>query len=97
MKKTFDNLYLGITFGMLAPLLAFLLYYLYDFRFMSLKIFWGYLQANSLFTADLKRCVIANLAVFFLFIYTERLKSARGVLLSTFIYAGIIAYLTFLA
>jgi hypothetical protein len=96
MKRKFDNLYLGLACGLLAPLLAFFIYYLYDFRFMSPKIFFGYMQANSLFTANLKRCVIANLAVFFLFIYTEQMKSARGVLLSTFIYAGIIAYLTFL-
>jgi hypothetical protein len=97
MKRKFDNLYLGLSAGLLTPLIAFYIYYLYDFRFMSMKVFFGYLQTNSLFTSDLKRCVIANLASFFLFIYTERMKSARGVLLSTFIYAAVIAYLTFLS
>ncbi len=97
MKGKFDHLYWGVAAGVITPLIAFFIYYLYDFRFMSLSSFMGYLKYNGLFTTDLKRSVIANLVPFFLFIYTERMKSARGVLLSMFVYAALIGYLTFLA
>jgi hypothetical protein len=97
MKKRFDNLYLGLAIGMLFPVLAYFVYYLYDFRFMSLKEFIGHQTYNSLLLDNFKRCLIANLAPFFGFIYTERMKSARGVLFSMFIYGAMLAYFVFIA
>ncbi len=97
MKKRFDNLYLGLGVGMLVPVLAYFAYYLYAFRFMSLKTFIGHQTYNSVLLDNFKRCLIANLLPFFGFIYTERMKSAQGVLLSMFIYGGVIAYFVFIA
>lgn len=38
-------------------------------------------------------CVIPNLGVFYLFINRYKIKTGRGVILSTFLYAGLILYL----
>jgi len=97
MKRRFDNLYLGLGVGVLIPIIALFLYYLYDFRFMPISNFLEWTRRNDMFTPYMKRCVIANLAPFFFFIYTERMQSGRGVLFSMFIWAAFIGYLTYLA
>jgi hypothetical protein len=96
MKRKFDHPLLGLACGILAPVLTFYIYFLYNYRFMGFYRFLEYLSMGNIFGPTLSLCVISNLAVFFIFIYTERMKSARGVLLSTFLYAGLIAYIKFI-
>jgi hypothetical protein len=95
MKRRFDHPLLGLACGLFAPVLTFYIYYLYNYRHMGFFRFYEYLTMGNIFGPTLSLCVISNLAVFFFFIYTERMKSARGVLLSTFFYAGLIAYIKY--
>lgn len=51
-----------------------------------------YLNGGGTFLPILSLCVIPNLLTFFIFIWTKRDKSAKGVLMATFafaIYVGI--------
>ncbi len=97
MKGRADHLYLGLAIGILFPFIAYFIYYLYGYRFMSIPVFIGHQKYNGLLLSNIRLCMIANLVPFFLFIYTERMKSARGILFSMFIWAGILGYLTYLA
>lgn len=97
MKK-FDNLLLGIVLGLLTPL--FTLFMFYMFTYSSQTSFGGfveYFEKFHNFVPALSLCVISNLAVFFLFIWTERYNSARGVVFATLAYAVWVAYRKFLA
>ncbi len=86
-KPKYDSVILGTVIGLLLPSLTFLGYYLIKYRAMSLPAFLHYLTAGEIFLPILSLCVVPNLLIFFIFIWTKRDKSARGVLQATFIYA----------
>lgn len=54
---------------------------------MYFPAFIRYLYGGDTFLPILSLCVVPNLLIFFTFIWTNRDKSARGVLLATIIYA----------
>jgi hypothetical protein len=97
MKKRFDNLYIGLGIGMLFPVVAYFVYYLYGFHFMPIKVFLQHQTYNGILLNNFKLCLIANLIPFFGCIYTERMQSARGILFSMFLYGGMVAYFAFIA
>ena len=90
MAKKFDSIVLGLVLGLIFPLVATILY--------QKIMFPGYEYDDFLFRAFLigvhikviSVCVFPNLLIFFVFIWTNRLKSSRGVLLATLIYALVI-------
>lgn len=85
-KKTFDVMWLGTFLGMLVPLLSLIVVYLTKFsKLTSLTNYFRFLIENNGFAQLLSLCALPNLLVFFIFIWTDRLRSARGVVLSTFI------------
>lgn len=85
-KKTFDVMWLGTFLGMLVPLLSLIVVYLTKFsKLTSLTNYFRFLIENNGFPQLLSLCALPNLLVFFIFIWTDRLRSARGVVLSTFI------------
>lgn len=97
VKKKFDNVWLGTVVGLSAPLLTLFLFYLVRFNHLSFSEFYArILIANGIVTPSISLCVIVNLLVFFLFIWSNRNYSARGVLLSTMIYAGYVVYQKFI-
>jgi hypothetical protein len=87
----YDNVKLGAALGMLAPLFTFLVYYLIFHSSMTLDNFLDYLKTGQIFVSTLSLCVISNLLLFFIFIWTNKDKSARGVVMATFIYAIYVA------
>lgn len=96
-RQKFDNSWLGFTSGMLAPMFTLYIFYLVKYSHMSFyKFYLDVLFANNIVTASVSLCVITNLLVFFIFIWTNRNFSARGVLLSTMIYAGYVVYQKYL-
>jgi hypothetical protein len=97
VKKTFDNVWLGAFAGLIAPVFAMFLFYLIRFNHLTFTQFYErILQANGIVTPSISLCVIINLLVFFLFIWSNRNYSARGVLLSTMVYAGYVVYQKFI-
>lgn len=91
----FDKMWLGTVLGMIAPMLTMIGYYYYNFSHISVDKFIDHLFAAHIESKLLSLCVVSNLLVFFIFIWSEKYLSARGVLLATFIYGGVVMYLKY--
>ncbi len=83
----YDQLWIGITVGLLSPMIVFGIYCLANWQFVSAKIFNAFLSINSTLTGLISLCTLVNLGVFYLAINKNLYKTARGIILSTFIYA----------
>lgn len=86
-KDKYDSTILGTIVGILAPVIAFMIYYLVRYRGMYFPAYIHYLYSGGTFLPILSLCVIPNLLIFFIFIWTKRDKSARGVLQATIAFA----------
>lgn len=98
MRKRFDHLVVGLVIGLIAPLLTLYTFYLFTYR--SQTSFNGFIQYFSRFNhlvSSVSLCVIINLLIFFLFIWTNNLRSARGVVFATLTYGVWVVYQKFLA
>ena len=86
LKK--DNLKFGILLGILGPLLAMLLYYLWVFsRTIQLGEYFYVLRTNKqLLTAISSISLLANAILFTIYINTHRDKTAKGIFVATLIY-----------
>lgn len=87
MQQKIDNLWLGIILGTILPILTFYAIYRYGFSGMTTFNLAELIAIPEYSTRVLSFGVIPNIAIFFLFIWTDKLKSARGVLTVTIIYA----------
>lgn len=90
-----DKMWLGIVLGLLAPMLTMYIYYYVNFSHIAISKFIEHLFAVHIQASLPSLCVVSNLLVFFIFIWSEKYLSARGVLLSTFLYGGLVVYLKF--
>jgi hypothetical protein len=97
LYKISDHFLTGAILGLLAPFLSFYLYYKSSYGYMGHWQFIKYLQSGMILVQVLTMCVLTNLLVFFVFIWTKKDRTSRGILFSTFIYAGFILYMKFLA
>jgi hypothetical protein len=86
-KAKYDSVTLGTILGLLTPTVTFIIYYLIRYRGMYFPAYIHYLNSGGLFLPILSLCVVPNLLLFFIFIWTKRDKSARGVLQATFVFA----------
>ncbi|MBN2348205.1 MAG: hypothetical protein JXJ22_05180 [Bacteroidales bacterium] len=88
-----DNLGTGLILGGILPMFAFLIIYLVRFRFFEFSRFLFIITSTEVLPKLLSLCVVPNLAVFFIFIWTNKYYSARGVLFATIIFSFIILLL----
>jgi len=95
-KPKYDSVRLGVILGLVSPLFTLMVYYLIYYRQMRLSNFFDYLNSGNIFIPVLSLCVVTNLLVFFIFIWTKKDKSARGVLTATVIYAIYVAIMKIL-
>lgn len=95
MKK--DSKLLGAIVGVIAPVFGVFIYWSWAFGLVGLRDLNVLLQETEKLSAVISLGLIANLVAFFLFYRLKVDESARGVILSTFIYGFIILYLKFLA
>lgn len=92
--KKINNFWLGVTFGMLAPFICLFGYWLNSYSFMGFfPTFPHYLMLGKVLAPVISLCLIPNLGLFFIFINTDRFKTARGFILSTLLYGFFIMYL----
>jgi len=91
----FDKTWIGLILGLLAPFVAFMLYYFINYSFMTFYNFINHMKLGNTYAPIMSLCVLANLAVFYLFIWKNKYMATRGVLASTFIWAAFIVYLKF--
>lgn len=95
MAKKYDRAYVGILSGIIAPVLAFFAYYLWQFNNISFSSFWNILLARGVLAPMFSLSAIPNLLVFFIFVWTDRMNAARGVLAATFFIGFVIVILKF--
>jgi hypothetical protein len=90
MEKKANSQPLGYLLGGLLPIVALVVIYLVAYPGQSLKAFLEILWIQKSFSRILSIAVFPNLGIFFIFIWTNRLRSAKGVLGATFIFAIIV-------
>jgi len=94
--EKYNNIRIGLVLGMLAPVIGFLVIYLVAFRGMSISEFVELLVYNKKLSSIVSLSAIPNLRLFFIFIWLNYLYSARGVLASTLVFAGVVIVTKFL-
>ena len=83
MKKIdWDNVWLGLIYGAVAPLIVFWFYYLFADQYTLKRV-------------NVSLCMVINLVPFYLTLNKEMYKATKGVLISTVGWAAVIAYLSF--
>ena len=95
MKRKLDNQVIGFVLGVLAPLIAFLIFlhyaYPHELADESLRKMWLRIAAPNVISI----AALPNLALFFLFIYINMLRAARGVLGATVVLAIVVLIVKF--
>jgi hypothetical protein len=81
--------------GLVGPALVFLVFFALQSETHRLVDYTDRLQRLHLFSPILSLCTLINLGSFFLLLRLNRLERARGVLLSTFLMALLVAYIKF--
>jgi hypothetical protein len=97
MNKKFDHLLIGTVMGLIGPALVLFLFYLIRYSHMTFGRFMQMVGMEGTFSPRISLCAIINLLFFYIFIWTNRYYSARGVILATFAYAGLIVYIKVIA
>ncbi|MCX6223717.1 MAG: hypothetical protein NTV01_03030 [Bacteroidia bacterium] len=81
-----NKLWIGLAAGLIVPAVALTCYYFARYSDLSLIDFLKAYKNLGILTHIISLSVLPDLLVFFLFIRRNLLKSARGVLLATFIF-----------
>jgi hypothetical protein len=93
MKKTpaIDKTYIGLTLGMIVPLIVFFLYFLFRHGEVEFLTYLGFLHKYGLLFRVISLCVLVDLPLFYFFIQFKYWRGARGVVMSCFFYAFAVA------
>ena len=86
-KKKPGSMKLGFILGLLFPGVVMMIFYLTKFSSYPVEYFREQLLNMQLFSKFVSICVYPNLLLFFIFIWRNRLYSARGVLGATILLA----------
>ena len=90
--RKFDKLQIGLILGLLVPVLAIVVFWLFNSEGSILTYLKGFYKVNSL-AGLVSLSAIPNLLLFFIFIWTNRIRSALGVIFATLIVAVIMLLL----
>lgn len=90
-----DAVSTGLVIGIVAPVLAFLVYYFAKFNSYSLEELIRHIILLRLLSPVISLSLTANLLAFFIFIWLKMDNAAKGVLLATFLYGAVIVFLIY--
>ena len=93
-EKRFDNTLFGLILGVILPVITLLGFWLVRFQGGFFE-FLHQFQRFSMLSKVLTLCTIPNLLLFFVFIWTYRSFSARGVIFATLVIAIVMLALKF--
>jgi hypothetical protein len=85
-----DKFWIGLAGALLVPIITLSITYFHTFSNYSIKEFYNFLLTFRVMTKLFSLCVVPNLALFFLFLWPDFNKAAKGVVTSTFIIAVVI-------
>jgi hypothetical protein len=91
-----DSMILGAILGLVAPIGGMLIYYSLFLSHHSIATVIERTMSDGKITSMVSLGCFANLALFFLFYKMELDKSARGVILATFVYVAYVMYVKFI-
>ncbi|MFO7668484.1 MAG: hypothetical protein R6W31_02410 [Bacteroidales bacterium] len=94
VNKRFDSVLLGLIAGLFLPLLTLLIFWIFRYD-GGLGEFLSSFQRIGMLSKIVSLSVIPNLLLFFLFIWTQRTFSARGVIFATLLVAMVMLVLKF--
>ena len=94
-KNKFDHQFIGLILGLLAPTLGIIIFFYSKFSESNLSEFLTISIQEKMLSPLLSLCAVINLAVFYLFIQFDKLQTAKGIILATFIYGLAIVLLKF--
>jgi hypothetical protein len=89
-KMVFNTLKTGFILGVLLPLISLTAFYLFRYNDIPVSEFLRFIYFRDILSPLLSLNILPNLILFFIFIRTDSLFSARGVLLATFLFAGLV-------
>ena len=95
-KANLNQVWIGMIFGLILPVIALACYYFARYSGLSLVDFMRVYKNLGILTHIISLSVLPNLLLFFLFIRQDLLKSARGVLLATFLFTFVVLILRIL-
>ena len=95
MRSKFDALYIGLVAGIVVPLIGLFIFYKYNFQTLNFGEFIEHVIRINRIPQLLSLSVIANLAVFYIFIWKKFYYSARGVIGATFLYVIVVLILKY--
>lgn len=95
IKNKFDHLIIGLVLGLLAPTLGIVIFFYSKFSDSNLSEFLTVSIQEKMLSPLLSLCAVINLGVFYLFIQFDKLQTAKGIILATFIYGLAIVLLKF--
>ncbi len=93
--KQYDKLWLGLVLGIITPMIVMFIYYRINFYYIRVDTFLYEAFMKSIFLPLMSLCVVGNLAVFFIFLQTDRYYTSRGVVFATLLYAIVVFVLKF--
>jgi hypothetical protein len=77
-----DQTWVGLLIGFFTPIIVYLLYYFFVYD-------------TGLRSVNVSLCVASNLIPFYLYQKREKFNGLKGVLISTFVWAGVVVVLSF--
>jgi hypothetical protein len=83
LSRRFNKFWIGLTLGILLPLITFLLIYLIGYSETPFSEFLKFAFVMGALAKFLGLCVVPNLAIFYLFLNKEYWYATRGVITST--------------
>ncbi len=86
----YNDVRLGLAIGLIVPVITILIFYQVRFNQLDVGEFLSIMISKEILSSILSLCVIPNLLVFFIFIWTNMLYLARGVLMATFVFAVVV-------
>ena len=94
-KKKIDKIIVGLIPGLIVPIIAVLIFYFVQNSTESFFEFLKSLSLSGVITHSVSIAVLPNLLIFFIFIWTNSYKAAKGVIMATIFYAILILILRF--
>lgn len=93
--RNFNHVIIGSVLGIITPPIVLLVTYHYRLQTHSFAEFVHFLLTFQALSNLISLCVVPNLLLFFIFIWIERMASARGVLMATMFFAFLVFVVKF--
>jgi hypothetical protein len=95
-RERFNNFWIGLAIGVLFPMVLFFIYWLYFHQQISFPTrFVHFLITGNMLSNVIKMCGLGDLLLFWIGLSNRMDRFSKGVILSVFLYIGLVAYVTY--